>query len=159
MTAIGWILDQATKNLAVAKLADGRVVELFGPLYLELTFNPHAAFGIRVPWWGFPLVTLLLVGLVVWHLPRSQTLIEPFAYGLLMAGALGNMTDRLRRPHPDGIGRGEVVDFIASTFWPTFNVADMCITIGFILLVVAAIVQYVRTGAPDRAERAAAETG
>lgn len=159
IAAIGLILDQATKRLALDALARGTVVDLPGPLYLQLAFNPHAAFGIPAPWWVFPIVTLLLVVLVAYHLPRSQLLLEPFAYGLLVAGALGNMTDRLFRPHPDGVGRGEVVDFIASTFWPTFNVADICISIGFGLLVIAAIVHYVREVAEERAEREAARVG
>jgi signal peptidase II len=141
VAAIGWILDQASKRLALELLAGGRVVDLVGPFYLELTFNPHAAFGMRLPWWTFPIFTLLLLVLVAAHLPRSRSALEPFSYGLLAAGALGNMTDRLWRAGADGIGRGEVVDFFASTFWPTFNVADACLTVGFVLLVLAMALQ------------------
>jgi signal peptidase II len=151
VAAIGWVLDQGTKKLAVETLAAGRVVDLPGPIHLELAFNPNAAFGIPAPWWLFPIVTLVLAWLVAFHLPRSQTLFEPFAYGLLLAGALGNLSDRFLRPHPDGFGRGEVVDFIASTFWPTFNVADVCITVGFFLLVAAAVVQHLRDAKPEPA--------
>lgn len=133
----GWILDQATKALAVRTLSSGRVVGGSLPVHFQLTFNEGAAFGLPVPWWVFPIVTAVVVVLVVRNLPGSVSALEPFAYGLLLAGALGNMTDRLLRPDPDGIGRGEVVDFIASDVWPTFNVADVCISIGFILLLLA----------------------
>ncbi len=141
VAAIGWILDQATKVIAVGTLAIGETVSLPGPLFLQLTFNEGAAFGLPVPWWVFPIVAAIVVTLVVRHLPRAQSLLDPFAYGFLLAGALGNITDRLIRSSGAGIGRGEVVDFIASPFWPTFNVADICITVGFVLLLFAAFRQ------------------
>lgn len=138
VTALGWVLDQATKALAVRTLASGRTVGASLPVHFQLTYNEGAAFGLPVPWWVFPIVTVVVIVLVVRNLPDSTSLLEPFAYGLLLAGALGNMSDRLLRPDPDGVGRGEVVDFIASNVWPTFNVADICISIGFVLLLVAA---------------------
>lgn len=141
VAAAGWILDQATKQAAVLALSDGSTVDVPGPLFLRLTYNPGAAFGLGVPWWVFPIVTAVFVVLVSRNLPRSSSALEPFAYGLLLAGALGNLTDRLLRPHPEGFARGEVVDFIASTFWPTFNVADVCITVGFLMVVIAAFRQ------------------
>ncbi|MFN2556327.1 MAG: signal peptidase II [Nitriliruptorales bacterium] len=141
VAAMGWILDQATKVIAVASLNLGERVQLPGPLFLQLTFNEGAAFGLPVPWWVFPIVAAIVVTLVVRNLPRTQSLLDPFAYGLLLAGAIGNVTDRLLRSSGAGIGRGEVVDFIASSFWPTFNLADVCITIGFVLLLVAAFRQ------------------
>lgn len=137
VAAIGWVADQAAKALAVRELDGGQVVDVPGPLFFQLTFNEGAAFGIPAPWWVFVIVTVLVVTLVVRNLPRAVSLVEPIAYGLLLAGALGNITDRLVRSEP-GFARGEVVDFIASTFWPTFNLADVWITVGFLLLVVGA---------------------
>lgn len=141
VAAIGWILDQSTKAVVVATLAVGEIMPLPGPLFLQLIYNEGAAFGLPVPWWVFPVVAAVVVTLVVRNLPRAETLLDPFAYGLLLAGALGNVTDRLVRPNTAGLGRGEVVDFIASSFWPTFNFADICITLGFVLLLVAAFRQ------------------
>lgn len=138
VAAIGWILDQATKAWAVRALGSGDVIWPSLPIHLELTYNEGAAFGLPVPWWVFPIVTVVVVVLVVRNLPQSSSFLEPFAYGLLLAGALGNMSDRLFRPDPQGVGRGEVVDFIASDVWPTFNVADVCISVGFVLLLLAA---------------------
>ncbi|MBW3576449.1 MAG: signal peptidase II [Actinobacteria bacterium] len=139
VAAIGWILDQATKALAVEALVGGRVIDLPGPLFLRLTFNAGAAFSAPIPWWAFPIVTLLVVVLVARNLPRARDALEPIAWGLLLAGAFGNLTDRLVRVEPGGVGRGEVVDFIASTVWPTFNLADVAITVGFLLLLFAAV--------------------
>ncbi len=141
VAAIGWILDQATKAVVVDTLTFGEAVPLPGPLFLQLTYNQGAAFGLPVPWWVFPIVAAIVVTLVVRSLPRAESLLDPFAYGLLLAGAFGNVTDRLLRPNEAGFGRGEVVDFIASSFWPTFNLADIWITVGFVLLLVAAFRQ------------------
>ena len=56
------------------------------------------------------------------------------AFGLILGGALGNLSDRLFRGH-----HGAVVDFITFTHWPTFNVADSSITIGVVLVVVLSL--------------------
>lgn len=150
LAGIGLIADQATKTLALEALEAGRRIDLPGPLYLELAFNPGAAFGLPIPWWVILGITVLVLTLVVRWVSRATTLLEPAALGLLAAGALGNATDRLLRPHPDGLGRGEVVDFIGSTFWPTFNVADICISIGFALFVIAAWRQTIDEEDEDR---------
>ena len=128
----GWILDQATKTLAVRTLT-ARVIDLPGPFHLHLVHNDGAAFGLSAPWWLFLVVTVVVAAVVVRNLPRATGWLDASAYGLLLAGALGNVTDRLVRP--PRFARGEVVDFIGSSVWPTFNIADVCITIGFILLV------------------------
>lgn len=144
VAAIGYLLDQATKQLALVHLAGGDVIDLPGPFFLHLARNPGAAFGLGLPWWTFPIVTAVVVAFVLAYLPTSTSGFETLAYGLLAAGALGNMTDRLVRPHPDGVGRGEVIDFIGVTFWPTFNVADICITVGFLFVVVAVAIHWQR---------------
>jgi signal peptidase II len=53
---------------------------------------------------------------------------------LVLGGALGNLVDRLARS--PGFLRGHVVDFVAVGWFPVFNVADSCITVGAIILVV-----------------------
>lgn len=139
VAAAGWILDQATKAAALRGLENTVVADGPGPFFFRVTMNAGAAFGIPAPWWLFFVVTAIVLVLVYRNLPESHSALEPFAYGLLLAGALGNITDRMFRPHPEGFGRGEVVDFIATSFnFPTFNVADTCITVGFALLLVAA---------------------
>jgi len=59
------------------------------------------------------------------------------ALGLLLAGAMGNLTDRIFRD--PGVLRGHVVDFLELPNWPVFNVADMCITTAAALVVIQSL--------------------
>jgi signal peptidase II len=134
-------LDQATKILVESVLVPGEFVPLLGShVGWQLVYNPGAAFGIPAPPWLFLTVTVAVV-VVVWRtLPRVSGPLPATALGMLLAGALGNVIDRLFRPGPPGgwpFGDGYVVDFVAWGSFPRFNVADSAITIGFVLLVLA----------------------
>jgi signal peptidase II len=133
----GILLDQATKVLAEAVLAPGEFVPLIGQgVGWQLVYNPGAAFGLPAPPWIFLIVTVLVTVIVGRSLPATRSLLQATAYGLLLAGALGNLVDRVVRAE-DGFLTGEVVDFVAWGTFPRFNVADSWITIGFVLLVLA----------------------
>jgi signal peptidase II len=133
------VLDQATKQLAEELLVRGEFVPwLSDRIGWQLVYNPGAAFGIPAPIWLPLSVTVVVVIIVARALPRTTRLLPATSYGLLLAGAIGNVIDRLfRAGEGDGFGSGEVVDFIAWGAFPRFNVADSAITIGFVLLVVA----------------------
>jgi signal peptidase II len=129
VAAFAILADQVTKSIAVAELGNGPV-HVVGPFSFELTYNSGVAFSVGV---GLTLPIILIAAVVVGglvafarHLPSLPAAI---ALGLVLGGALGNLSDRLFRGHG-----GAVVDFIHSTFWPTFNVADSCIVVGAILL-------------------------
>jgi signal peptidase II len=132
-TAIWVLLDQATKLLAL-QLPPGGIGS--DPFRLRLVFNENAAFGIP----GFPgmflLITTVVTVLVIRALPRTDRLSLGFAYGLVLGGALGNLLDRLFRE--PGFPSGAVVDFlevgVGSVRWPTFNVADIGIVVGAMLI-------------------------
>jgi signal peptidase II len=134
VAGIWLVLDQATKLLAVAALAE-RSVDL-GVLDLRLVRNPGGAFGIP----GFPglfiLVTVVVLTLVARALPRTERLSQATAFGLLTGGALGNVVDRIARA--PGFPSGHVVDFVDLRWWPVFNLADVGIVVGaaslFVLL-------------------------
>lgn len=105
-------------------------------LRFTLVYNPGAAFGINVGIYSRIFFTVLtLVALVVlWRLYKATpegAVPRTLALGLVSAGALGNLFDRLR-------SEKGVVDFIdigvASYRWPTFNVADIAVSTGAILL-------------------------
>ena len=64
------------------------------------------------------------------------TSVWAIAFGLLLAGITGNLTDRLFRA--PGVLRGHVVDFLMLPHWPIFNVADMCINVAAALILVQA---------------------
>ena len=132
------VLDQATKQLVEALLTPGRFVPWIGEhVGWQLIYNPGGAFGLPLPHWVFLLVTAGVLVLVARILPRSATLLAATAYGMLLAGAVGNVLDRLFRPGGEVFGSGYVVDFVAWGSFPRFNVADSAITVGFVLLVLA----------------------
>ena len=131
-------LDQLTKFLITDHLIYGQVIEII-PSYFNLTYakNPGAAFGIfskiedsfRVPFFILmPLIALLLIGFVYF---QSANRLQQTSLALVMAGATGNLIDRIRF--------GYVVDFLDFHWqhkghFPSFNVADSAITIGVTLL-------------------------
>ena len=123
--------DQATTSWALADLH--RPVHLVGPLGLGLQYNSGTAFSLLdgAGDWLVPLVVVVLVGVgwLAWHAGRTLLSV---AYGLVLGGALGNLADRVLRGH-----HGDVVDFVTLSHWPTFNVADACITVGVALAVFA----------------------
>ena len=155
------VLDQATKSLADRSLVPNRLVQVvpdWVPLAgqdwgWQLTYNPGGALGFApealigsllgdavgsfVGEWFFVLVTVLVTVIVVRNLPRAQQLRSGVAYGLLLAGAWGNGLDRVLRP--PGFPSGQVVDFVAIGTLPRFNVADVAIVVGFVLLLVAMV--------------------
>ncbi len=134
-------LDQASKQFVETVLTPGQFVPwLSDSIGWQLVYNPGGAFGIPAPSWLFLTVTVIVVFVVARALPRATSALQSVAFGMLLAGALGNVIDRLVRPgDPDGwpIGDGWVVDFVAWGSFPRFNVADSAITVGFVLLVVA----------------------
>jgi signal peptidase II len=146
------LLDQFAKEIALEVLEPGRFVSWIGPhIGWQLVFNPGGAFGIPAPHWLFLIVTVGVVILVARVLPRTATLLGAVAYGMLLAGAVGNVLDRLFRPGGEGFGTGHVVDFVAWGSFPRFNVADSAITVGFVLLVFALLQEERRVEAALRA--------
>ncbi len=126
-TAATYAVDQVTKYVAIRDLDPGRPRDLVGSaLRLNLTRNPGAAFSVGT---GYTAVlTLVAIGVIVFIIRAARRLGSPswaLALGLILGGALGNLTDRLvREPGPF---RGHVVDFLELPHWPIFNVADSAI--------------------------------
>jgi signal peptidase II len=122
------IVDQLTKSWAVRRLSHGDI-HVVWKLDFQLTYNSGASFGLGRGWapviGGIAVTAVVLLFSTVRRV-RSDTL--TVALGLVIGGALGNLTDRIVRSH-----HGAVVDFIALHFWPTFNVADSCIVVGAVI--------------------------
>ncbi len=121
--------DQVAKAIVEAHVTLGEQIDVFGPLGLTLSHNRGVAFGLAGGG-GTPLVlvTAIALGVVICLFSRNPT--RPgmwIATGLLAGGAIGNLADRIRV--------GEVTDFIDLPPWPPFNLADVSITAGVILLV------------------------
>jgi signal peptidase II len=153
------VLDQATKELAVRLLEPAEFVPLIGDAVgWQLVFNPGGAFGLPAPSWLFLIVTVAVTAIVARTLPHTRSHLQAAAYGMLLAGALGNAVDRLLRGSPtgrEGWFDGEVVDFVAWGAFPRFNVADSAITVGFVLLVVALWLEERRSHHPPGEDREA----
>jgi signal peptidase II len=148
--AIAYVVDVATKILAVELLRGRESVELVpGVLSLTFTRNPGAAFGLATGLTLFlSVVAAVVVAVVIRMATRLRDAVWAIGLGLLLAGALGNLTDRVFRD--PGVLRGHVVDFLELPNWPIFNVADVCITVAAALV----IVQSLRGVGPDgRRER------
>jgi signal peptidase II len=123
------LIDQVAKAVVEGHVTLGERIEVLGPLKLTLSHNSGVAFGLAGGGGAaLVLVTLLALGVVLYLFSRSPT--RPgmwIATGLLAGGAVGNLADRVRR--------GSVTDFIELPHWPPFNLADMSITAGVLLLV------------------------
>jgi signal peptidase II len=139
---LGWLaLDLATKSWALRALADGVPRSILGGFMpLTLAFNQGAAFGLRIgndPRLVFIPITVVAVVFLVSLIRTAPPgdWLRVLAASLVLGGALGNLWDRVRWD------RG-VVDFLGPvdlgfTLFPIFNVADIGITCGAILLAVS----------------------
>lgn len=126
--------DQTTKAVATHALAGGKVVTLLpGVFELRLALNPGAAFsmlsGVGAAALSALQLALIVGAAIAWHRLRAAGARAHVAFALLIAGALANLADRALR--------GAVVDFLHLRRWPIFNVADVAIVVGALLLALA----------------------
>ena len=132
------IIDVITKAIAVHSLVPQRIPhELIGEtVRFTLVYNPGAAFGLHLGAYSRWIFMALTIGALfilgrLYRATRDGDLVRTLAISLVCAGAVGNLIDRIRSP----LG---VVDFIdvgiGDARWPTFNVADMAVSIGAFML-------------------------
>jgi signal peptidase II len=136
---LGFLIDVGTKVWAVGRLADKGTVDLLGPVFgLHLTRNPGAAFSTGTAYTeALSVLSMVALCMILWVSRRLGSRLWAVALGFLLAGVAGNLTDRLlREPGPM---RGHVVDFLRFPNWPIFNVADVCINVAAVLIVVQAL--------------------
>lgn len=135
--AAAWlVLDQLTKWWAEQTLP-GNTIEIVWTLRLRLVTNTGASFSLGEgmgPIIG--LIALAVVGLLLWTGRSIGTRLGAVGLGLVLGGALGNVLDRGFRDG-DGLMGGAVIDFIDFRWWPVFNVADIGVVVGAVLLLVA----------------------
>ena len=122
------VLDRIAKLVVQAQIPLGGQVQLLPFLWLEDGQNSGAAFGIgRNATVIFAAASVVVsVGLVLYAIFSRMRLWTALALGLVLGGAAGNGYDRLVH--------GEVTDFIALHWFPTFNLADSAVTVGVVLL-------------------------
>jgi signal peptidase II len=132
------VLDQLTKSWAVGALANGPKQIVGDTVELNLTRNGGSAFSRFQGITPILAVGAVIITIVLIRVLRGTTdRILVIGLALVLGGALGNLMDRIFRS--PGFMRGHVVDFVAVGWWPVFNLADSCITIGGILLVVRSL--------------------
>jgi signal peptidase II len=130
------VLDQAAKAAVEAHLTPGEHVDVIGSNGLTLSHNSGVAFGLAAGGGtGLVLLTVLALLVVGYLFARNPT--RPgmwVAVGLLAGGAIGNLADRVRVD--------AVTDYVSIGSWPNFNLADVAVTAGVLLLALA----YAREG-------------
>lgn len=147
VVAVVWfIFDRATKLFFDGNFQVGDVVvsNIAGLVRFNLVHNVGVAWGMfagQIPVIViFTALMCLVIAAFSVYWARSCTKLEMFALAILFSGGIGNLVDR--------VAYGYVVDFITPLFikFPTFNVADIGVTCGVVLLAIAWIVQIVREG-------------
>jgi signal peptidase II len=139
------VADQLTKALIVSSFELYEVVDVLPVLEITRLHNTGAAFSLLADasgwqrWFFVGLAIAVSGGIVYWlrNMPRDSAAFLPAALALVMGGALGNLIDR--------IWHGHVVDFLhfhwGAAYFPAFNVADSCITVGAGLLILDAVLE------------------
>ena len=130
------ILDQVTKALVINFFNLYDSVAMLPMINLTFVVNYGFAFGLlNNPSLNQILVSLVILAIIIYFLYlliKTQDKIFQLTLTLILAGALGNFIDR--------IFRGFVIDFIdiyiGKYHWPAFNIADSCITVGFVVLMI-----------------------
>ena len=130
------ILDQVTKALVINFFNLYDSVVLLPIVNLTFVVNYGFAFGLlNNPSLNQILVSLVILAIIIYFLYlliKTQDKIFQLTLTLILAGALGNFIDR--------IFRGFVIDiidiYIGKYHWPAFNIADSCITVGFVVLMI-----------------------
>jgi signal peptidase II len=148
VATFAYLADRLTKVWAETRLVDAPIDVIDGVLTFRFTTNSGGAFSIggSTPW-VFVTASIVVIGIIVVTAFRHTTVTSAVAVGLILGGALGNLTDRAIRG--DGF-RGRVVDFIDVHVWPIFNLADTAIVVGASIL---ALGSFLEGRADDREPR------
>jgi len=138
LTSIVFIFDQISKDLALTHLKAGRSIDLFGDFFrFSLARNPAGMFSTRIGsntvYIIFGIAGIIFIVIYAFQLFRKKNILYDIGIPLLLAGALGNITDRFNH--------ALVTDFIDVGIgphrWPTFNIADSSILIGLFIIFIA----------------------
>lgn len=139
VAALVWSFDRLSK-IWVEHVLAGRPPITLIPRVLDLRFttNSGGAFslGQSAPWIFIAASIVVSIAIIVTSF-RHSNVGTSVALGLILGGALGNLTDRVvRGPHLSG----HVVDFIDLHLWPIFNLADSAIVVGAVILFISSLV-------------------
>lgn len=152
------LVDQLTKAWAVNRLTrescsvPDACIDIVGSLRFRLSFNPGAAFSSFTG--GGPVLGVIAFFMTFYLIYLSVTSADAvlrWLFPVVGGGAVGNLWDRVFRAE-DGFLSGKVVDFIDLQFWPIFNVADVAIVGGVILLAIRLMTQPIESDESEGSE-------
>ncbi len=142
LSVVALVLDQVTKHMIVGSVALGEKIDVLPVFQIAHVHNHGAGFSFLSDaggWqrWALSLVAVVICGLLLYWMrttPKSNKLLG-MSYSLIIGGAIGNLYDRLVH--------GFVEDFIHVYYqvyeFPTFNIADIAISLGAMLLIADAL--------------------
>jgi signal peptidase II len=126
ITGIILLVDQISKFLS-SKL-DTSIPIIENIFHITFVENLGAGFGtLQGQWWLLVIISLIAFGIAFYYFLRTKKYFLELVLAVLLGGILGNLIDR--------IVFGFVRDFIDFRIWPVFNIADIVITIGILLLI------------------------
>ncbi|BAS32249.1 signal peptidase II [Dehalococcoides mccartyi] len=138
-TACGILADQLSKFIITANLATGTSIPESGFFQIVHVHNTGAAFSIfrgHIEWLIAASVLGVILAMTAFFIRKKLPFLDTrpglIALGVILAGTVGNLIDRVRL--------GYVTDFIRVGDFPTFNIADSCLTVGVISLLLLYIV-------------------
>ena len=132
-----FLLDRLTKVIISNYVSFGHSIGVIPNIFhITLIFNKAAAFGLfghnRIIFAAVAIVAIAVIVIYIFKARKGvKSSILASALGLILGGAAGNLFDRIRF--------GYVIDFLDLRVWPVFNIADSCITIGALILVILCI--------------------
>jgi len=127
IAGIGIFLDQLTKFFAKTLVSSIKITSFFS---LSLLTNDGALWGMMQGYnWLFGLISILAIAGMIYFFNKEELILWPqISLAFILAGVAGNLIDR--------VIFGYVTDFIAFSFWPTFNLADSFITVGVLGMII-----------------------
>lgn len=147
---LAYLADLWSKEAVLANMSEGEIIPVLEPL-LSWHFirNPGAAFSIGTDYtWIFTIIQAAGLVIVLYLIiARARTLPWLLTLGVLGGGIAGNLTDRLFRE--PGFGVGHVIDFIALPNFAIFNIADSCIVVSIIVIVLLVMRGKTLDGKPE----------
>ncbi|GAB3617617.1 signal peptidase II [Okibacterium endophyticum] len=141
VAVVAYALDQVTKHLVLTNLVEGQQYRIFGDvLIFQFVRNSGAAFSLASgSTWIFSILASAVTIAILVLARRIRSIAWGIVFGLLLAGVVGNLTDRFFRE--PSFGLGHVIDFI-STPWmlpAIYNVADIAIVSSMAIFVILTI--------------------
>lgn len=131
LTVTVFVLDRISKIILTQKLFPGESVNVIEKIfYVTYVRNTGSAFGLFPDATKFfiwvSIISIILIVVFLFYIEKKDFFTK-VSLTLIMSGALGNLFDRLMY--------GYVIDFIDVKIWPVFNLADLSISIGCLLLI------------------------